>query len=133
MKKTCSRKLLQTYPQFLNYILKYATSGVIVKQKARNLRHAQPTNMTPHQLADNLVSKSRKIGEVHDKGTLNDVFVDGDDASIRNSQYSYWSTNPLSDWTEITFWAESLLCIQKWTKHAAETTILVNNLVKTYE
>lgn len=62
-----------------------------------------PSGMTPQQYANDLIAKLCKVADVYDESTLNDVFIEGVDASIQQSLRNFRVTNPHSDLTDIAF------------------------------
>lgn len=57
---------------------------VIVEFDIAILRYMQPDNTTPHQYVGDLVSKSCKVADVYDEGTLDDVFIEKMDSSFQH-------------------------------------------------
>lgn len=49
------------------------------------LRYMQLANMTLQQYTVDLVARLCKVAGVYDERTLKDVFINGDDASIRHT------------------------------------------------
>lgn len=45
--------------------------------------------MARQQYADGLIAKSYRVADVYDKGTLNDVLIEGFDQLVRHSLQSY--------------------------------------------
>lgn len=85
-----SLKLLRSYPEVVIYLFKNnATDQAIAEYDATILRYVQLKNMTPQQFADDLIAKRYKVATVNDKSTLNNVIIEGVDASIRNSSRNY--------------------------------------------
>lgn len=81
--------------------------------------------MTLQQFAENLIADSCKVTYLYDKNTLNNVYIEGFDASTRHSWHKYWLTNPQLDIFNILFQAESLLSTQKvvWERHSNQLLI----------
>lgn len=108
------RKLLQSYPDEVTYFLKtFVTDQATAKFYAAILRYMQPAYMKPQQYAHDLVANTCIVADVYDEYTLNVVFTEGVDPSIRHSPRHFWAQNPQADLTDNTFQAESLLFIQK--------------------
>lgn len=88
--KTRPRNFWRSYPEVVNYLLKkFVTDQAFVEYDATILRYMQPTNMTSQQIADDLIAKSCKVADVYEQSTLNDVSIEGVDASIRHSLREY--------------------------------------------
>lgn len=94
---TCSRlaraknRLFTTYPQAVNYFLrKYITDVVTGKKKFETTPFPQSSNMLPYQYAKKLAPKILKRGDVYKEYVLNEIFIEGLDASIRHSTHKYW-------------------------------------------
>lgn len=68
----------------------------IPKYEAAILRYMQLANMTLQRYAEDLISKSCKVADLYDEGTLNDVFIERVDASIRNRSPSLLDSEPTS-------------------------------------
>lgn len=59
--------------------------------------------MALYQYADDLIAKSFKVPDLYDEDTLDDVFIEVVDISIRQSLENYWTSNPQTDLTDIEF------------------------------
>lgn len=98
----------------VNYLLKeYTTGHAFAEYEGTILRYMQPANMIPRQYVGSPIGKSGTVANVYDECTLNDVFIEGGDQSIRHSLQNYWVTDPQADLTDIASQAETLLSIQK--------------------
>lgn len=60
-----------------------------------------------------LIAKSCKAGDVHNEGTLIDVFIESIDTSICHSLSHYWTQNLQANLTNIAFQEKSFLSIQE--------------------
>lgn len=84
------KRYFNTYPQVANFLLrKYGTDEVIAKSECDIMRFAQPSNMTPSPYAEKLVTKTLQSGDLYEEYVLNETFLKGLDASIRNSMREY--------------------------------------------
>lgn len=88
--------------------------------------------MTLQHFADDLITKSCKVSDVYDDSTLNDVLIESRDASIHHSLQHYWASHPQADLTDIAFYANSLLAIQKSSRDAAHKK-KVDDLARPYK
>lgn len=70
------------------------------------MRYSQPSNMTPQKYIDDWIAKPCKVADVYDEGTLNNVFIGGDDESRKYTLRNYWAINSQEDLTDIEFQAE---------------------------
>lgn len=92
-------------PKISRLFKEFATYRAIAEYVAVILCYMKKHKMTPHQYADNLVVIFCKVFNVYDKGTLNSVFFEEVEASIRYSRLHYWAQNPKADLTEVAFLA----------------------------
>lgn len=67
------------------------------------LRYMQPEKMTPPQYTNDLIAKSCKVADVFDKKTLKNVFIEGDEASIRYIMRHYWAQKPKADLSDFAY------------------------------
>lgn len=59
------QKLLRSYPEVVNYLLKkFATGAEIAEYDATILRYMHPASMTHQQFADDLIAKSCKVANI---------------------------------------------------------------------
>lgn len=92
------------------YLLKkYATDQAIAEIDAAIQCYVHLSNMTSQQYGYDVIDESFKVADAYDKSTLNDVFIESLDASIRHSLCSLWPSNAQADLTDIAFEARSLL------------------------
>lgn len=70
-------------------LIKYAWDQAIAENDVAVQRNVQPSNMTMERYDDDLNAKSCKGAGVYNESTLNDVFSEGADASIRHSLRNY--------------------------------------------
>lgn len=91
----------------------FVTDRAIAELEAALLCFKQPSIMIPQQYVDELDAKSCKVDDVYDKGTINDIFIERFNASIRHSLRHCWKRNSLMDLNDIAFLAKYLLSIQE--------------------
>lgn len=77
------------------------------------MRYVRPPNIISHLYEDSSTAKSCNVADINNKSSLNDVFFEDDDVSVRNSVRYYWARNQQVDLMDIAFKEESLLSIQK--------------------
>lgn len=65
--------------------MKYATDEVIAETTSEVTRFAQPSNMTPYQNADELVTKTLRCGDVYEEYGVKNIFIESLDSSIRHN------------------------------------------------
>lgn len=66
------------------------------------------------QYGEALFAKAIRVGDVFDKGTLNEKFIEEVHESIRLSLREYWATQPHADLIDLAFRAQYLIAIQGW-------------------
>lgn len=77
-----TQELLRFCLEVVNYLFKkYATDRATAKNDAAILRYAPSPKLSPQQYVDKLIAKSCKVADIYDEGTLNDVLIEGVDAS----------------------------------------------------
>lgn len=69
---------------------------VVAIYDATIIRNMHAYNTTVQQLAAGLIVKQCKAAEVYYKSTLNNVFIERIDASIRDNLGDYWVSHPTS-------------------------------------
>lgn len=92
---------------------KYAREKALAENDAAIVRYVEPPNLTRQQNADISSVNSCKLADIYSESTLNDVFIKGFDASIRDSLHNYWATNSQVELMDIAFQAKLLLSIPK--------------------
>lgn len=113
---------LTSYPEVVNHLLKrYANDQGIAETDAAISRYSQPAIMTPLQYREDLFAKAIRVGDVYGDAVLNDIFIEGIDASIRQSLRKYWATHPHADLTDLAFVDQSLLAIQEGSNKLEKT------------
>lgn len=111
---TIQKKLIHSYPEVLNYLLKKLANDLAIAEKdSAILRYIQLANMTPMQCAEDLYAKTFKVAEINCESMLNNVFIEEVDSSICHGLREQWATNPHANVTYIPFKAQSLLATQK--------------------
>lgn len=79
-------KILRLFPEVVNHFLReHTTDQAIAKYDVSVLRLMQPANIILQKCPYDLTANFYKVVDVYDEGTLNDVFIDRDDQSIRHS------------------------------------------------
>lgn len=73
------------------------------------------------QNIDDLYAKSCIVADVYDESTLNNIFIEGVDLSIRHSPREYWATHLQASMTGIVLEDQSLLEIQGGATKPANT------------
>lgn len=104
------RKLLQSYAEVVDYLLKqYASEAAIVLYDATKLRYMHPASTTPQQFADKLIAESCKVTDVYDESGLKDVYIEGVEVPICYSLLDYWASHPLAGSTCFAFHMDTML------------------------
>lgn len=73
----------------------------------------RPSTITLQQYENDLVANLCEVADFYSEGTLNDVFVEGFDATIRHNLRHYWEQHPQADLTNIAFQAKSFCLFKK--------------------
>lgn len=116
MRKLVRINRFRSYAELDKYFLKkYAIDRGIELFDTATLQCMQPSNMNRQQDADNTVAKPRKVPDVYEDETLNEVFIEAVDAPLSNTLSHYWTQNLHADLTAIVFEVESLLSAQNVT------------------
>lgn len=90
-KKPRSQNLLYSYQEAVHHLLNECMSDQAIVEIDTALPHyVHPSNTTPNEYADALVPTSFKVADGYDESTVNDVIIEGFDASIRNRLRKYW-------------------------------------------
>lgn len=77
------RKVMRLYPEVVhNSLKKYAPSKLSLNTIRRSTAKHSQTTMTPQQLADDLSTKKCKFGNLYDKSTLKDIYLEVVDTFI---------------------------------------------------
>lgn len=109
-----SHRLLCSYPEGVNDLLKKcATAQAFAENDTAILRHVQPSNMSFHKYADDLVPKCCKDADAYDVSILNEVFIEDVGTSIRYSLHRYWASNSRPELADISFHTRFLLSTRK--------------------
>lgn len=91
------------------FLKKHATSEIIEQTLSNITRFVQPSNMILNQYAEELMTKILWSGDVYEEYTLNEIFIEGLDASIRHSVRESWKNKKNANLHELAFHATSLL------------------------
>lgn len=87
---SCKTKHFATFLQVLNVLLeKYATNEVNAETESEITRFKRPSNMTPSHYAEKLVTKKLQFGDVYEEFALNEIFIEGLNASTHHSIREY--------------------------------------------
>lgn len=104
---------LRLYSEVVNHLLKWnARDETIAEADATILRYMQPSNMTPLQYGEAFFVKAICVGDVYNKGTLNDALIQEVDKLNLHSLRGYLATHPHADLTDLALHAQSFLAIQ---------------------
>lgn len=87
-------------------------------------------NTTPQQFADDMITKSYEVADVYDESALNNVFIERVNASICHSLRGYWALHQTANITNISFYANFILAIQKRSRNIT-TNAISDNRIKT--
>lgn len=63
----------------------------------------QPASVTSHQYAGDRIAKSCEVAGVYKEGTLNDMFIEEDDQTLRYNLRNYWATSSQACLADIEF------------------------------
>lgn len=76
VKRTTQNKLLRFNQEVASYLLKkFASDQAIANINSTIFRYTQLTKMIFMQYSDDLFAKSRKVADVCDESTLNDIII----------------------------------------------------------
>lgn len=71
------------------------------------------TNMSVQQYADDLITDPCEVAGVYDEGTITEAYIEGVKASTWYSRKNNFLKNAHADFTDIPFYADCLLHLQK--------------------
>lgn len=96
--KQSPQTLLQLYLALGDYLLKTIFAHQAVADYDTSiLRYMHPSIITPTQCAYNVIARACKVAIIYGNNTLNDVFIEGVDSSIRRSICNHWAVHAHAD------------------------------------
>lgn len=96
-------------PHVVNILLKKYATGKHITETTPDISHvAQPSRMKPFQYAEEVVAKTLQCEDVYEECTLNEIFIEGLDTSIRHCMRYYLEKNKHTNFHGLAFHTTSL-------------------------